>query len=243
MALTFLVQLLVEVAALAEHNLMTESNLGIVFGPNILPAEVTMQNLGAANNLIQVLIINHEAIFADKERKPVIEEVEPHRPTEEAVVEPEKASRGAIAAREQPVVAEVPVVREEPKKVEVEEPAPRAREEPKAEPPKIDEEAAQAPEVRREAEPAQEEPAQPAQLEEPKVVAVPEIREPEVTFVVPDIQVEEEEAPEVQSAPAKSQEEEENPEQFHAAKEAATRIFGDSVSAFEAFAQKEGSSK
>lgn len=242
--LEYLVELLVEVNELAEHNLMNENNLGIVFGPNILPPDLNMQNLSASNTLVRALITHSSVIFGKTKAAE-----QPAAVAEEPVKEEEPAKE--VPVKEQPVREEERVMSVQSVQIE------REEGEPVTEPPVMEREvpedetpepavavAAAAVEEFKPREPERE-PTPPA--EEPVVVVEeeevmlkeeparqpPQPEEPVVTIAVPEISVD---GGDSHAAPAVSKEEQEDPEQFRAAREAAHKLFSDSLAAYETFA-------
>ncbi|MCI4393233.1 hypothetical protein PGIGA_G00155180 [Pangasianodon gigas] len=66
-SLRFLVQFLVQVSAESEVNKMTNTNLAVVFGPNLLWAQdaaMTLSSIGPINNFTRVLLDLHQDVFS-----------------------------------------------------------------------------------------------------------------------------------------------------------------------------------
>uniref|UniRef100_A0A3B1IUK7 Rho GTPase activating protein 1 n=1 Tax=Astyanax mexicanus TaxID=7994 RepID=A0A3B1IUK7_ASTMX len=65
--LRFLIQFLAQVSAESEANKMTNTNLAVVFGPNLLwgqDAAMTLSSIGPINNFTRTLLDLHEEVFA-----------------------------------------------------------------------------------------------------------------------------------------------------------------------------------
>ncbi|KAF4094433.1 hypothetical protein AMELA_G00014910 [Ameiurus melas] len=65
--LRFLVQFLAQVSAESEMNKMTNTNLAVVFGPNLLwgqDAAMTLSSIGPINNFTRALLDLHEDVFS-----------------------------------------------------------------------------------------------------------------------------------------------------------------------------------
>lgn len=65
-ALRFLIQFLAQVSAESEVNKMTNANLAVVFGPNLLwgqDAAMTLSAIGPINNFIRILLDQHQEVF------------------------------------------------------------------------------------------------------------------------------------------------------------------------------------
>ncbi|XP_053472432.1 rho GTPase-activating protein 1 [Ictalurus furcatus] len=66
-SLRFLVQFLAQVSAESEMNKMTNTNLAVVFGPNLLwgqDAAMTLSSIGPINNFTRALLDLHEDVFS-----------------------------------------------------------------------------------------------------------------------------------------------------------------------------------